>query len=692
MTKLLIVDDNEQNLYMLQVLLGSHGYEVVSAANGAEALEKARRDPPDMVISDILMPVMDGFTLCREWTKDEVLKSVPFVFYTATYTDPRDEGLALDLGAARFIRKPVETDVFVRMLREVIREAEEGRLVAPRKPIEEEPVYLREYSERLIKKLEDKMVQLEETNRALGCEITERKQVEEELRRLKEFNESIIQNMAEGIVVQDAEGCFTFFNPAAAALLGYPSEELLNQSWTTIVSPDQQPIVQAADERRVHGEADRYELELTHKDGTRVPVIVSATPGFEEDRFAGTLAVFTNITRRKRVERLLQALNAAALAMEQAFTPQEIFAAVSEELKKLGFSCVVFLTDESQSKLFPKHLSYESRVLKAAEKLVGLKHEDFSMPIKAVDLYRKVVWEKKTVFVESVEDVARQLLPRPVKKFAGQMAKILKVPKSIPAPLVVEDKVIGVLSVQSDDLTEGDIPAITAFAHQMAAAWRKARLLQDLERSLAEVEQAQEELRQSYLQSQRILEGTVNTLVSTIEIRDPYTAGHQHGTTQLACAIANEMGLSKGQIEGIRMAALIHDIGKISVPAEVLSKPGRLNNLEYGLIKAHPQIGHDILKTVEFPWPVADIVLQHHERMDGSGYPQGLSGEEILLEARILSVADVVEAMSSHRPYRPAHGIDGALEEISQNRGVLYDPEVVDACLKLFAEKRFKLE
>jgi len=200
---------------------------------------------------------------------------------------------------------------------------------------------------------------------------------------------------------------------------------------------------------------------------------------------------------------------------------------------------------------------------------------------------------------------------------------------------------------------------------------------------------AEEELRQSYVQLQRTLEGTIQTLVSAIELRDPYTAGHQRRVTRLACVIANELGLPQEQIEGLRMAGLIHDLGKIAVPAEILSKLGELNDIEYGLIKAHSQIGHDVLKEIEFSWQVAEIVLHHHERLDGSGYPQGLVGEEIMLEARILAVADVVEAMSSHRPYRPAHGTDKALEEISQNRGALYDPEAVDVCLELFTEKGF---
>ena len=186
MTRLLVVDDNEQNLYMLQVLLRGHGYEVASAGDGAEALEQARRDPPDMIISDILMPVMDGFTLCREWKRDDRLKAIPLVFYTATYTDPKDEELALSLGAERFIVKPVEPDVLVRMLREVIEKAAAGRLVAPREPVEEEAVFFKEYNEALIRKLEDKMLQLEETNRELACEIVERVRAEAESRQKAE--------------------------------------------------------------------------------------------------------------------------------------------------------------------------------------------------------------------------------------------------------------------------------------------------------------------------------------------------------------------------------------------------------------------------------------------------------------------------------------------------------------------------
>jgi HD-GYP domain-containing protein (c-di-GMP phosphodiesterase class II) len=214
----------------------------------------------------------------------------------------------------------------------------------------------------------------------------------------------------------------------------------------------------------------------------------------------------------------------------------------------------------------------------------------------------------------------------------------------------------------------------------------------ELEASETERKRVEQELQHTLHNLPKAMGATIQAMALAVETKDPYTAGHQRRATNLACAIAKEMGLSKGQIDGIRMAGAIHDLGKISVPSEILSKPGRLTEIEFNLVKTHPQVGCDILKRIEFPWSIVQIVLQHHERMDGSGYPKGLVGEEILLEARILAVADVVGAMSSHRPYRPALGIDKALEEISRNRGVVYDPKAVDACLKVFTEKGFKFE
>jgi PAS domain S-box-containing protein/putative nucleotidyltransferase with HDIG domain len=218
-----------------------------------------------------------------------------------------------------------------------------------------------------------------------------------------------------------------------------------------------------------------------------------------------------------------------------------------------------------------------------------------------------------------------------------------------------------------------------------------ARANLDLEEEVALRRRAESELEASLEQVSRTLNTTVEVLGMAVEMRDPYTAGHQQGVGQLATEIAREMGLSPHQLEGLRLAAMIHDLGKITIPTEILSKPGKLSDSEMNLIRCHSQAGYDILNKVEFPWPVANMVVQHHERLDGSGYPLGLKGPDILLEARILMVADVVEAMLGHRPYRPALGLEKALAEISQNQGILYDPTVVDACLRLFNEKGFKL-
>ena len=189
----------------------------------------------------------------------------------------------------------------------------------------------------------------------------------------------------------------------------------------------------------------------------------------------------------------------------------------------------------------------------------------------------------------------------------------------------------------------------------------------------------------------KALGATVQAIAVTVETRDPYTAGHQRRVADLARAIALEMNLPLDRVDGIRIAASIHDLGKISVPAELLSKPIKLTDIEFRLIQTHAQCGYDILKDIEFPWPVARTVLEHHERMNGSGYPNGLAGNELLMESRILSVADVVEAMASHRPYRPSLGIAAALNEIALHKGILYDPDVSDACLRLFHDQAYTL-
>jgi HD-GYP domain-containing protein (c-di-GMP phosphodiesterase class II) len=213
----------------------------------------------------------------------------------------------------------------------------------------------------------------------------------------------------------------------------------------------------------------------------------------------------------------------------------------------------------------------------------------------------------------------------------------------------------------------------------------------ELEQEITAHKRAEVKLQQTLESLSKAFTTIVQVMVSAVEMRDPYTAGHQLRSANLACAIATEMGLPNDEIEGLRMAGSIHDIGKLSIPAEILSKPTKLTNIEFSLIKEHPQIGYEMMKDVESPWPLAQIVYQHHERMNGTGYPRNLKGDEIIMEARIMAVADVIEAMASHRPYRAALGIDAALAEIEKNKGTHYDNTVADACLRLFRERGYQL-
>ena len=251
---------------------------------------------------------------------------------------------------------------------------------------------------------------------------------------------------------------------------------------------------------------------------------------------------------------------------------------------------------------------------------------------------------------------------------------------------------LGFLTIVSREMESEEILQQHHDLLEVIVQGRTAELIQlnkKLKKEVEERKTIEEELNRSNERLQRNLEEIVQAMSLTLEERDPYTVGHQRRTTVLAMAIADFMNLSVDEKNGLRMASLIHDMGKISIPGEILSKPGPLNEVEHLLIKRHPQVAYDILKQIDFPWPVGKIVLQHHEKYDGSGYPQNLAGNEILLQARILCVADVVETIGSHRPYRPSMGNEVALKEIRDNRGILYDPDVVDACISIVENEDF---
>lgn len=254
-------------------------------------------------------------------------------------------------------------------------------------------------------------------------------------------------------------------------------------------------------------------------------------------------------------------------------------------------------------------------------------------------------------------------------------------------PLISNGKIFGSLSLYSGEpgyFTEEDAYHLNKLAENIvygivALQTRRERY------------KAEDNLKKSLEKLRKTLGAIIEALENTVEVRDPYTAGHQRRVADLGRSIGNQMGFSEDIVDGIQIGGILHDIGKINVPTDILMKPGSLTELEFGLIKLHPQVGYDVLKGIDFPWPVPKIILQHHERIDGSGYPQGLKNGDILMEAKILSVADVVEAMASHRPYRPALGVDKALKEISEKKGILYASEAVEACLGLFNSHGYTL-
>lgn len=483
--KILIVEDTDDSRILMERTLASQGYEVMSASNGVEALELALSIPPDLIISDIMMPEMDGFDLCRRIKSDPVLKSTPLVFYTAIYTDAQDEKLAMDVGASRLVAKPVAPDKFIKIVEDVLAAHKAQVLRVPEAPMGNNMELDARHLKSVADKLDKKVRELEDERHAL-------KESEAKYRRLVESLQEYYF-----FFTHDTGGEFIYLSPSISNVLGYTPDEFHDHFQEYLTDNPVNNVVKRYVELSIQGEKQPpYEIEILHKDGS---------------------------------------------------------------IKWL---------------------------------------EVKEIPI--LDRHGQVI---------AVEGIAQDITER----------------KS-------HEKMLNLVLTQ-----------------------------------------------------------TIQAISVTVEKRDPYTAGHQRRVAGLASAIGKEMKLDEQRIEGILMGATIHDIGKIYIPAEILSRPGKLSEIEFMLIKNHTQVGYEIVRDVDFPWPVSEMIHQHHERMDGSGYGKGLKGNEIILEARILTVSDVVEAMASHRPYRAGLGIETALAEIKKNKGRFYDSDVVDACLKLFNEKGYSL-
>ncbi len=742
MTRLvLIVDDNRDNLYLLESLLTGHGFDVISAENGEEALVKARLNPPHLIVSDILMPVMDGYALCRACKLDDTLKQIPFVFYTATYTDEKDEKFSLALGADRFIIKPEVPDVLINVLSELLK-AKKTSKPAVTKSTEEEMEFLRKHNEALFKKLDKKISDLEEANQVISL-------LEEKYRLYFEHVTDVVYTIDKDLKVLS-------MSPSVEKVMGYKPQDFIGKPVTDlgkILTPEslQQAIIDT--DLILKGNTISATIyQFIARDGTIRYGEVSGSPIISNGQIIAIISVARDITDRKLTEDALR-------------ESEEKFRKILEDMEDVYFEVditgmITFVNPSSCKK---------SGYTK--EELLGMSFKQISVPdgIGQVMKYfgeifqtgqtgKPFIWNLKKKngeegFFEVVASLIRdnQGNPRGFKGIGRDITERRKAEEALqresnfsraaldsltalfymyddqgrfirwneyftavtgysgeelarmtPLDVVVESERVSLKKTMEKVLSTKHVSAELSilckdgsvkphFLTGNLIEFENKQCVIGMGIDITERIKTETKLQQTLESLRKAVGTTIQVLVSAVEARDPYTAGHQSRVAHLACAIASEMGLAQDKIEGIRLAGSIHDIGKLSVPAEILTRPSKLTNIEFSMIKEHAQNGYEMLKHVESSWPLAEIVYQHHERINGSGYPRNLKGDEIIIEARIMAVADVVEAMASHRPYRPSLGLDAALEEIEKNRGILYEEAIAMACLKLFREKRYVL-
>jgi PAS domain S-box-containing protein len=725
MTRLvLIVDDNRDNLYLLESLLTGHGFDVISAENGEEALVKARLNPPHLIVSDILMPVMDGYALCRACKLDDTLKQIPFVFYTATYTDEKDEKFSLALGADRFIIKPEVPDVLINILCELLKEKKTSK-PAVTKSTEEEMEFLRKHNEALFKKLDKKISDLEEANQVISL-------LEEKYRLYFEHVTDVVYTIDKDLKVLS-------MSPSVEKVMGYKPQDFIGKPVTDlgkILTPEslQQAIIDT--DLILKGNTISATIyQFIARDGTIRYGEVSGSPIISNGQIIAIISVARDITDRKLTEDALR-------------ESEEKFRKILEDMEDVYFEVditgmITFVNPSSCKK---------SGYTK--EELLGMSFKQISVPdgIGQVMKYfgeifqtgqtgKPFIWNLKKKngeegFFEVVASLIRdnQGNPRGFKGIGRDITERRKAEEALqresnfsraaldsltalfymyddqgrfirwneyftavtgysgeelarmtPLDVVVESERVSLKKTMEKVLSTKHVSAELSilckdgsvkphFLTGNLIEFENKQCVIGMGIDITERIKTETKLQQTLESLRKAVGTTIQVLVSAVEARDPYTAGHQSRVAHLACAIASEMGLAQDKIEGIRLAGSIHDIGKLSVPAEILTRPSKLTNIEFSMIKEHAQNGYEMLKHVESSWPLAEIVYQHH-----------------IIEARIMAVADVVEAMASHRPYRPSLGLDAALEEIEKNRGILYEEAIAMACLKLFREKRYVL-
>ncbi|MCX6005113.1 MAG: PAS domain S-box protein [Chloroflexi bacterium] len=506
-------------------------------------------------------------------------------------------------------------------------------------------------------------------------DITELKEAESALQTTRDFSQQLIDTSNSMIVGLDLEGNITSFNKAAEQITGYTQEELAGRNWFEVLVPRElYPQVWKEFEGLPAGELNKnFENPIRTKSGEERYIVWQISEVREQNRITGLVSFGIDITERLQASEQIK-INEARL--ESLLKIARYRATSTQEFLDYALDEAINLTGSKIGYIYHYYEDREEFVLntwsKGVMKEVTIQEPQTVYQLDKTGIWGEAVRQRKAIIVNDFE------APHPLEK--GYPEGHARLHKYLTIPVILSDKIVAVVDVanKDNDYDESDVRQLT--------------LLVDSVWKILQQKESEENLEKSYKTLQKALTETISSMAKIVEMRDPYTAGHQIRVAILATAIAEEMNLPQEKVAYLRLAATVHDIGKLYVPAEILSKPGKLSDLEMRIIWTHAQGSYDILGGIEFPWPIADIVVQHHERMDGSGYPNGLRGDEILTESRILAVADVVEAMQSYRPYRPSLGIERALDEIDRNKGTLFDADAVDACIRLFKEKDFKFE
>jgi PAS domain S-box-containing protein len=514
-------------------------------------------------------------------------------------------------------------------------------------------------------------------------DITEHRRMEEALRQSEQQYRTLVEHIPDLIVRYDTELRRTYVNPAWERASGLTADEVIGVAMTDIPRVPQ-PVageyLAALRQALATGTRQSVEFAWVNARGETLNLQYVVVPEFDAaGRIVGLVAVGRDESDHARTEealrnseshlhrvnRALRTLSAGNETLVRATSEQELFDDMCRVMVDVGGHVMAFIGNPARDGLHVEVKAWAGSLDTGLRECV--QHGICRPLVSALERNRPVV----------IHDMARD----PDCRNCGGRLRTCGVGSGVILPLQSEGERLGALFICSNDLAafdDDEVALLSELGGDLAYGICALRNRLGREDGLRRV--------------QATMEATIQALASTVEFRDPYTAGHQRRVGQLAMAIGREMDLAEDRLNGLYLAAIVHDIGKIRVPAEVLTRPGKLSAIEYDMVKTHVEAGYDILKSIDFPWPIADIVLQHHERLNGSGYPAGIGTAQILPESRILAVADVVEAIASFRPYRPALGVDKALTEIEAGRDILFDGQVVDACIRQFREKNFAFE